>query len=244
MPSTTASSPSLLPESARDSKAEPEPEPEPEPPAAIPPAVPEPIAVEETGSQLARIAIKRRRTSSAIIAVIEDKSGPTNFESALKFMRKATDRDYLGDQVVMTMRDFLTFEFDVGAILIARDSRAIGWKGFTRGGGNGWVSSVSVSLQEPSVVHHSYTQKDIYVGPPTDIECAANRHLWTTMGGDVPGQIATAPVIIDQRIVCLLYLHSQRPGQVEAVEDICAQLGLLARATSKSLVRLMRAAQR
>ena len=204
-------------------------------------AVPQPIAAADSQGFLGRIAIKRRATAPIIV---EEASLPRTFEEALRAMRKATDRDYLGDQVVVTMRDFLAYSFDVGAILVVREAVAIGWKGFKRDGGDSWVSAVTVPLDIPSVLHHSYQQRDVYVGPPPDNGHPIDHQMWTAMGGEPPALTATVPVVIEDEIVCLLYLQSTRPGQFDEIEDICGQLGLLARATAKSFIRLIRAAQR
>lgn len=227
----------------------PEPErPEPSRPEPSPTQVPDPgdavpAPIVDAGSALGRIAIRRGskvQPASGAIEII----APNTLEDAFRFLRSAMDRDRIADTVVDVIRDFLAHSLDLGAILVVRGDAAIGWKGFRRSGESDWIGKLSIPLQVPSCIHHTYVSDAVYVGaPPADSRDLDSR-MWAKIGCPPPALVATAAIPIDAQNRCFLYAHSQSACTDEVATQLSQQFGRLAKATSKSFKRVIRASQR
>ena len=203
-----------------------------------------PTVVTDAGSALGRIAIRRGTNQPQPNTGVVERSLPDSFEDALRLLRGTMDRDRIADVTIDVMRDFLAHPFDLGAVLVARGGAAIGWKGFRRMASENWLSALTIPLRVPSSIHHSYTTGAIYIGPPPADGLDVDGRVWATLQCAPPALVATAPVPVDSQSHCLLYAHSHAPASADVVDEVSQQLEKLARATSKSFKRALRAAQR
>lgn len=200
--------------------------------------------VESPGSApLGRIAIKKVVGGQGSGVLEIDGSGvPDSFLAALRSIRLSKKRDQIGSRVLSTMRDFMDYQPDIGIILIARDKQAMGWKAFARSGNSAWVGKLRVPLDAPSVLHKSFLDRDVDTGEPSDSDI--NQRLWQIMGTERPAFTASAPVILNEANMCLLYIQGSAPASFDAVEVVRDQIGQLAKTMAKSFLQLIRASQR
>ncbi len=89
---------------------------------------------------------------------------------------------------------------------------------------------------QPSILSESAGRKEAYLGPIEDTEC--NRQLLEAIGGASPGDCATVPLIVNDKVMLVFYgdqmLGDLRAGWLEELELLILQAGL---AMEKDLLR-------
>ena len=203
-----------------------------------------PMLVTDAGSALGRIAIRRGKNQPHASAAVVERGAPSSLEDCLRNLRATLDRDRIADIAVDAIRDFLAHSFDLGAVLVARGDAAIGWKGFHRESTENWLNELTIPLRERSSIHRTVVHGKVYVGPPPADGQDIDARLWAALQCAPPALVATAPVPVDSQNLCLLYAQSQVATSGDVIEQVYQQLEKLAKATSKSFKRALRAAQR
>lgn len=192
------------------------------------------IALQAPGA-LAKVAVRRIAVPRSEVIDVEDLA---SVKTAVKAMKRATGRDRVGKILVHAMQDLLSPHVEIGMILIVRESLAIGWRGFIRGGDRASIEALAVPLNQPCLLSTVYESGETYLGgvEPTVLDQAMFAHL----GCEPPGGVMIVPVDIFHRRACLIYGHS-RESLPKSVSEAIASL---ANGLAASFERLVRAAQR
>lgn len=190
----------------------------------------------EPPARLARIAIKRVAVGCGELP-IEDIA---TFDDRLRAVRRATERDRVGDLVITSLRRDLGV--DAGVILVIREEVAIGWKGFVAGGQADAVEAVAIPLAQPSILRPCYRDATTFVGCPAEVATDIDHRLWTLLGSEAPADVTVVPVAPDGHVVCLLYAHVLSPRSLDA--HTLRGVRALAQSTTSAFERLIRAARR
>ena len=189
---------------------------------------------------LAKINIRRAKPG-LLVGERDPSRDLSTFEGAVRAIRSATGRDLVGDVVVTLLRDGFDECFDVGLVLVVRQSVAIGWKGFVRDREVELLDALAIPLGAPSLVAEVYQRGAPYLGEPM-VGSQVEARLGELLGVAPAAHVIVVPVELLGDIVCLLYAHSATAGAIStAVAENLAEVG---KTMSAAFVRLVRAAQR
>lgn len=231
-------------EAARPAEPEPEPEPEPVPApnpsrASAPAIVISPPPVDP--SAIAAAAAAAAKAASKFVPKPEPEPEPEpptlDAEGALAAIAEADGRD----QVLEATLAFMRLHFGAGLIAIAKESLALGSKGFGGSFDSSTVESIVVPLNLPSCFKTAHDDARPFRGvPPEDGHTVQNR-FFKLFDIGTPAEVVVMPVKVRSRVVCLLYAHAKGGGALsnESVEQLTA----VADATSEAFVRLIRGAK-
>lgn len=117
------------------------------------------------------------------------------------------------DTIAQTILQFVSIAFPVTALLLIRNTNVVGWKAIVRGEQPPQYTNLSVPLSEPSILSTVFTSKTFYLGPVPDTP--ANKEIIKALTSRRQGATLVLPLIIQDRIVVMLYLEGE-PDQLTA----------------------------
>ncbi len=161
-------------------------------------------------------------------------SGVLDLATACKWMTKATSRSEVADAIIGHARGLFT----VSVLLVVRNELATGWKGFGPELTPDRIETLLVPLGPASMFRSAVDTSDLCLAHPD--ETLLHAHVWKVLRQPtVPAQVVVLPVLINERVVNLLYGHrahgSEKPFTVDELEGLRA----LAKAASDGYVRLI-----
>ncbi len=118
--------------------------------------------------------------------------------------------------------------FERAAVFQVRDDRVEGWKAQSRRQEIAGFEGLVVSLADPTVFKTVVEGKSFYLGPIS--ADGANQALLQALGGDRPEAVLLIPLILENRVVALLYGDgdsSQLVSQVGLLQKL-QEMGVLA----------------
>lgn len=161
---------------------------------------------------------------------------PLPVDDAIAAIDAATDRVRVADALL----GHAAALFDVGALFIARDNLAFGWKAFGEGIDPSRVECVAVPMELPSIFQQAVANEGLYAGPPTP--SALLQHWYKVLRCREPAHATIAVVAIRKRVVNLVYGHrTGSRGAPSAVE--LDDLRRVTEAASNAYVRLIAGAK-
>lgn len=192
--------------------------------------------VGEDERRVGRIAIRR-------VAVYADGAqAPATWPEALRAIRRAHDRDRVGELAVSALVQFCP-AVEVSALLVVRGGVAIGWRGRQREGALE-LGALAVPLDHPSAladaVHTGAPVARALEGAVDDVD----HRLAAALGATSPTRLHLCPIALSEgKVACVLYC------QVGALEssaraELEAQLASVVASMRSAFLRLIRAASR
>jgi Type II secretion system (T2SS), protein E, N-terminal domain len=169
--------------------------------------------------RVGRIAIRRVKVYAADAADDGDADSdePGTWAEALRTIRRAHDRDRVGDLAVAALTRFCA-RLQVAALLVVRGQVAIGWLGHHREGALD-IRSLAVPLDQPSAIAAAVSRgcevrwRD---GSGADID----QRLAVALGA-AGGRGVVVPISLSEgRVACLLYCKLVRDGAGAAGADL------------------------
>lgn len=158
---------------------------------------------------------------------------------ALERISAARDRDAVADAAVAYMRG----AFSGGLVLLAKESLALGHRGFGGAIDSTTVESIVFPLTVPSAFQQVLESKATYRGPAhAKWGALQDRFFKHFRLEQTPREIVVIPVAIKERVVCFLYAHGTGDGELD--DAAVADLEQIASATSDAYVRLIKEAKR
>lgn len=145
--------------------------------------------VGEEEQQIARIAIRQVRVYPGDEA-LTDRAAPGTWPEALRAIRRAQDRDRVGELAVASLTAFCT-PLRVAALLVVRGHVAIGWLGWHREGPLD-VRAIALPLDQPSAVAEAVVSGQV-VSRGSHEASELDRRLAAALGG-APDAPATPAV--------------------------------------------------
>lgn len=139
------------------------------------------------------------------------------------------------DVVVQALLAFLRHRFAAGVVFVCKDNLALAQVGFGDGLAPEVFASIVVPLSQPSVLRAVHDRGSGFVGAPQASGVVQDRFF--KLFGGVPATVVVVPVVINKRVVNLLYGHGPRGA---SVEDAASELGTLAEAAEEAFVRIIR----
>jgi hypothetical protein len=152
-------------------------------------------------------------------------------DAAVRRIDAATTRSEIADAIISFARGL----FDVAALLVVRDELAFGWKGFGRGLDLDRLETLLVPLEPTSLFKAAIEAGDVQAASPAPN--ALHSHLWKILKAQPPREAVVAPIRIKERVVNLLYGHSD--GDRTLAENESAQLRRLVETAAAGYVRLI-----
>lgn len=195
---------------------------------------------------LGRIALRKvelKTSSSGEIAEAADiarafAAGAT-IEDVARAIRRAQSRGRVGELATGALRRFGD-GVDAAVLFVVRETVASGWKGFSVDTDDLGLEELAVPLDQPNVLASAAHERRALVIDGHH-GTALDRRLWAALAHPTPGQVAVAPVIVADAVVCLVYGQSA-PGTPMTPH---AQLfAAVTQATASAFGRLLRATQR
>jgi hypothetical protein len=199
-----------------------------------------PLSAPDAPGTLGRIALAKRavRTTSAA----DEPVAQADLDDAMRAIRTAVDRNQVVEIVVRCLRHGFGAALGAGAFLLVRQEMAIGWRGFSRGADDDVIGAIAIPLSEPSMLRLSYQTRVLVCGKPPPAGELIDQRLWSMLGNGRPDEVVVAPIVVQDRVVCLLYAHAQDLGAIP--EALSHRISELAEAAGAAFLRLIRAAER
>ena len=141
----------------------------------------------------------------------EPEPGMTNLALAFSEVR---DRQEVAEIVLRQMNK----EFDRAALFLVRDNEISGWRAFRRQEEVDGFERFSIPLGFPSVLKTVVEGKSFYLGPITSE--GLNEELIRGLGGGKPEAVLLVPLILDGRVVNVLYGDGAPAGLVAQVGSL------------------------
>lgn len=147
-------------------------------------------------------------------------------DEALATLDFAVDRDAVGDAIA----DFLAMHFRVALVLIAKDGAALGWKGFAPFVDREVIESIAVPLGAPSPLSLAHDGRKPWLGAPPPEGAALMGRLYKLLRCEPPRTAVTVPVLVQGRVVNLVYGHGEPGGEldptaVDELQRVCVAAG-------------------
>jgi hypothetical protein len=146
---------------------------------------------------------------------------------------RVTERDAIADAAIA----YLAGRWSGAVVLVVRDGLALGHRGFGGALTPASVEAIVVPLNQPSVLRTSHDRRAPYIGPPMETSVVQDRFL--RAAGAAPGaEVAVMPVLLRERVVCLVFAHGLLAGHdTAAAHD---ELHELAQVMEAAFLRLIR----
>jgi hypothetical protein len=174
-----------------------------------------------------------RAMTPAIPAQVEPPARTLALDPALVAITAAESRD----EVVDAMVAYLRHTFRAGVVFSCKDGLALGQAGFGNDVVADTVTSLVVSLSQPSVLRVAHDRVASFAGPPgSETASTVQDRFFKLFGGLPPQKVVVVPVAIKGRVVNLLYGHGPRHG---SVEEAAIELGTLSDAAEEAFVRII-----
>ncbi|HSD89223.1 MAG TPA: hypothetical protein VLB44_16960 [Kofleriaceae bacterium] len=177
---------------------------------------------------------RRRRASQAPIT----ESVPTAlaYGAACERIDTAGNREQIADSFV----DYARGRCDALVVFLIRDGNALGWRGYVAPPAKlaRAIEDLSLPLGGASALQASYDAGQIFVGPPPSPAKPVENTLWTALGAEPkPVDVLVVPVLVKQRAVNLIYVHTLGGPPPQA---LVSELSDLASRAQTSYLRLIR----
>lgn len=175
-----------------------------------------------------------RRISSPLAAVTAPPPAAPARALALDPALVAIAAAASGDDVVDAVAAYLRHRFRCGAVFVVRDGLALGQAGFGSDAADDAIAAMTVPLAQPSVLQIAHDRAATYVGAPVTGSVVQDR--LSRLFGAIPDEVVVVPVVVNARVVNLLYGHAPR---LFAATEAAAELATLADAAAQALLRII-----
>lgn len=152
--------------------------------------------------------------------IIEDDDLSYDSEQGMSELAVALSEVRDRQEVVQILMRYMGEAFERAAVFVVRENEINGWKAVCRQQEIADFELLSIPLGFPSVLKTVVEGKSFYLGPIANE--GLNEELLRSLGGDKPEAALLVPMILDGRVVNLLY-GDGGPGQ------LVAQVGALQR---------------
>jgi len=122
------------------------------------------------------------------------------------------------DDVADALAGYLDKVFGTGALFILRGNEAVGWRGIGNGKTIAGISSLSFSLNKPSVLKNVSETKDFYLGPLAF--SPENRRILEILGLADDAPLFVAPVIMLGKAVVAVVLSADMDNLGPHLKDL------------------------
>lgn len=153
-------------------------------------------------------------------------------DAAVVAITGASTRDAVVDAVVA----FLRHRYTAGVVFAVKDGLALGHGGFGGDLDADSLTALVIPMSQPSVLRGAHDHRESYLGPPTS-ETSVVQDRFFKLIGKPPSAVAVLPVVINGRVVNIVYAHGPRDGDdAKAV----AELQTVLKAVEEAFVRVIR----
>jgi hypothetical protein len=180
---------------------------------------------------------RRRRSSQAPLT----HAVPTavSYGAACERIDTAAGRDQIADAFV----EYARGRCDALVVFLVRDGNAIGWRGYlappTRSALA--IDELSLPLGGASALQAAHDSGQPYVGAPPSPAKPIETQLWSALGAEPPPiEVAVVPVLVKQRTVNLVYVHSLGATPTQLVVNELSDLASRAQSSYQRLIRQTR----
>jgi hypothetical protein len=158
------------------------------------------------------------------------------YGAACERIDTAGNREQIADALV----DYARGRCDALVVFLIRDGNALGWRGYVAPPAKlaRAIEDLSLPLGGASSLQASYDAGQIFVGPPPSPAKPVENTLWTALGAEPkPVDVLVVPVLVKQRAVNLIYVHTLGGPPPQA---LVSELSDLASRAQTSYLRLIR----
>jgi hypothetical protein len=163
-------------------------------------------------------------------------SRPLSLAATLEQLEAAGSRDAIAEAVLAFARG----RVEAAVLFFLREGMAIGWRGFAPGVDAATIEAISLPLAPASCLASAYEYRMPWRGAPG----AAGKSLDPTLfmklrHPNPPDEVLTAPVLIGQRVVNLVYVHGHAGAALD--EGLVDGIVSVAEAAGEAFARLIQA---
>jgi len=178
-------------------------------------------------------------SATAAAPAIDPGPEPMTAAAAIAAIRNASSRSDVSAPAIR----FLRHRFAAGVMLIAKDDMALGHRGFGGSFDAETVESILIPLNAPSMFLTACEAMRTCRGAPPSGGQAIHERFFKLFPLDAPPiEVVVTPVVVRDRVVCLLYAHGEEGGPL--TDTSVNELEHIARAVSEAYLELIRAARR
>jgi hypothetical protein len=151
---------------------------------------------------VARMAIRRLQ----VYAGDESPASPASWPDALRAIRRAHDRDVIGELAVTALTSFCP-GLQMAALLVVRGAVAIGWRGCRRDGALD-VRSIAIPLDRTGDIAIAVDTREVVLRRDVCSGSELDRQLAVALGSVAAAQVVVSPILLSEgRVACVLYCH-------------------------------------
>jgi hypothetical protein len=147
------------------------------------------------------------------------------------------------DQIVEALVDFGRGRCDALVVLLIRDGNATGWRGYVAPPNKPQrpIEELSLPLGGSSALQAAHDSGRTFLGPPPSPAKPVELQLWTALGAEPhPVQVLVVPVLVKQRAVNLIYVHTLGGTPPQSFVTELQDLALRAQSSYLRLIRQTR----
>jgi hypothetical protein len=177
---------------------------------------------------------RRRRASQA--PVLQPVPTSLSYGAACERIDTAQNREQIVDAFV----DYGRGRCDALVVLLIRDGNALGWRGYIAPPSKPTkpIEELSLPLGGASALQAAHDAGQTFLGPPPSPAKPVEATLWAALGAiPTPVEILVVPILVKQRAVNLVYVHTlggpPPHALITEVQDLCAR-------AASSYLRLIR----
>jgi hypothetical protein len=165
--------------------------------------------------------VPRRRPGGSQQTVVPISAPPLiDYQTACDRVDTASHRDEIGQALL----DYAIGRFAALVILLVRDGNALGWRSHTVGHPARPIGALSLPIGGVSALQTANDEGRAYRGPPPSAGHPTESLLWTALAVEPSSDMFAAPVLVQHRVVNLIYAHPLPDGFDAASIDELRQL--------------------
>ncbi len=163
-----------------------------------------------------------------------------SYGAACERIDTATSREQIAEAFV----DYAQGRCDALVVLLVRDGNAVGWRGYVAPPASPKTpfEELSLPLGGASSLQSAHDAGQAYIGPPPSPARPVENTLWTALGAEpAPVEVLVVPVMVKQRAVNLIYVHTLGGPPPSALVNELSDLASRAQTSYLRLIRQTRA---
>ncbi len=181
----------------------------------------------------------RRRRASSQVPLTHEVPTSLTYAAACEKIDNATNREQIADAFV----DYGRGRCDALVVLLIRDGNATGWRGYVAPPNKPTkpIEELSLPLGGASSLQAAHDSGRTYLGAPPSVAKPVESLLWTALGAEPhPVQLLVVPVLVKQRSVNLIYVHTLGGTPPQSFISELQDLALRAQSSYLRLIRATR----
>lgn len=186
-----------------------------------------------------------RQPTRPMIAPVGDAAPPlpprpdaaVSLEDVIHRLSVAENRDQVADILI----DFMLPRFGCALVFLVRGTTAHVWRGFAPGVEARAIETIAFPLSMPSMFRLAKEREATFRGPPPAEGVYLHTQIWKYLHSEPPADVVVVPVMIGQRVICMVYAHATDASKLP--NDYVQELQAVCTAAASTFIRMIQRAR-